>query len=141
MVRTAHPTSTAIQEGQEIANKSEVPSSKRAVVSRINSKDSGFDSLNRSGFSGDSISWEDGVMNKTTRYSPEVRERAVRMVFEHRAEYRSQWTPMGSIAAEIGCTAGTLRKGGASDRAGSRPACEADRLGARSAQGSGVRES
>jgi transposase len=49
-------------------------------------------------------------MNKTTRYSPEIRERAVRMVFEHQAEYDSQWAAMGSIAAKIGCTAETLRK-------------------------------
>ena len=49
-------------------------------------------------------------MNKTTRYSPEVRERAVRMVFEHQAEYDSQWAALNSIAAKIGCTAETLRK-------------------------------
>ena len=49
-------------------------------------------------------------MNKTTRYSPEIRERAVRMVFEHQAEYDSQWAAMHSIAAKIGCTAETLRK-------------------------------
>ena len=49
-------------------------------------------------------------MNKQTRYSPEIRERAVRMVFEQQAEYDSQWAAMGSIAAKIGCTAETLRK-------------------------------
>ncbi len=49
-------------------------------------------------------------MNKSTRYSPEIRERAVRMVFEHQAEYDSQWAAMGSIAQKIGCTAETLRK-------------------------------
>jgi transposase len=49
-------------------------------------------------------------MNKTTRYSPEIRKRAVRMVFEHQAEYDSQWAAMNSIAAKIGCTAETLRK-------------------------------
>ena len=49
-------------------------------------------------------------MNKSTRYSPEVRERAVRMVFEHQGEYESQWSATGSIARKIGCSAETLRK-------------------------------
>ena len=48
-------------------------------------------------------------MSKATRYSPEVRARAVRMVFEHQAEYSSQWAALGLIAAKIGCTAETLR--------------------------------
>jgi transposase-like protein len=49
-------------------------------------------------------------MNTTKRYSPEVRERAVRMVLEHRGEYDSEWATIGSIAQKIGCTAETLRK-------------------------------
>lgn len=49
-------------------------------------------------------------MNKTRRYSPEVRERAVRMVFEHEAQHDSQWATIRSIAAKIGCSAETLRK-------------------------------
>ncbi len=49
-------------------------------------------------------------MNKSTRYSPEVRERAVRMVFEHQGEHESQWAAIESISAKIGCTAETLRK-------------------------------
>ena len=46
-------------------------------------------------------------MNKATRYSPEVRERAVRMVFEH--EHTSQWAAIVSIAEKIGCAGETLR--------------------------------
>lgn len=49
-------------------------------------------------------------MEKTTRYSPEVRERAVRLVFEHEGEYASQWSAIQSIAGKIGCTAETLLK-------------------------------
>ena len=49
-------------------------------------------------------------MGRRSRYSPEVRERAVRMVFEHEREYSSQWGAVTSIAAKIGCTAETLRK-------------------------------
>ena len=49
-------------------------------------------------------------MTNRKRYSPEVRERAVRMVFEHADEYGSQWEAMCSIAAKIGCTPETLRK-------------------------------
>ena len=49
-------------------------------------------------------------MNTAKRYSPEVRERAVRMVFEHQSDHDSQWATMSSIASKIGCTAETLRK-------------------------------
>jgi transposase len=49
-------------------------------------------------------------MNKSTRYSPEVRKRAVRLVFEHEGEYGSQWSAIGSIAQKIGCTRETLRR-------------------------------
>jgi transposase len=48
-------------------------------------------------------------MTKSTRYAPEVRERAVRMVFEHQGEYPSQWAALVSMAAKIGCTPETLR--------------------------------
>lgn len=49
-------------------------------------------------------------MNKMKRYSPEVRERAVRLVFEHQGEHDSQWAAIESIASKIGCTPETLRK-------------------------------
>ncbi len=49
-------------------------------------------------------------MARRTRFSQEVRERAVRMVFEHGGQYGSEWEAMCSIAAKIGCSAETLRK-------------------------------
>jgi transposase len=49
-------------------------------------------------------------MSTSNKFSPEVRERAVRMVFEHQGEYESQWAAIGSIAEKIGCTSETLRK-------------------------------
>lgn len=48
-------------------------------------------------------------MSKAKRYSPEVRERAVRMLFEHEKEYESRWAALVSISSKIGCTAETLR--------------------------------
>lgn len=48
-------------------------------------------------------------MNKAKRYSPEVRERAVRLLFEHEKDYRSRWAAVVSIASKIGCTPETLR--------------------------------
>ena len=49
-------------------------------------------------------------MKTTTNFSPEVRERAVRMVREHQGEHESQWAAICSIATKIGCTAETLRR-------------------------------
>ncbi len=49
-------------------------------------------------------------MARRSRFSQEVRERAVRMVFEHGREYGSEWEAIGSIAEKIGCSAETLRK-------------------------------
>jgi transposase len=48
-------------------------------------------------------------MGRSSRFSPEVRERAVRMVFEHAKEYDSQWAAIRSIAAKIGCSGEALR--------------------------------
>ena len=48
-------------------------------------------------------------MSQQKKYSPEVRARAVRMVFEHERDYPSQWAAIKSIAEKIGCTAETLR--------------------------------
>ena len=63
----------------------------------------------RPGFAGDSNLREIGVMRQAKKYSPEVRERAVRMVFEHESEYSSQWAAIQSIAEKIGCSGETLR--------------------------------
>ena len=49
-------------------------------------------------------------MNKTNKFSPEVRERAVRMVQEHRGEYSSLWSAIESIAPKIGCVPQTLHE-------------------------------
>lgn len=66
-------------------------------------------------------------MSKTTnKFSPEVRERAVRMVGEHWVDHASEWEAITLIAGKIGCTAETLRRwcrDDASRRAG--PAAQA----------------
>ena len=49
-------------------------------------------------------------MRKSTKFSPEVRERAVRMVLEHRGEYPSLWAAIESISAKIGCAPQTLNE-------------------------------
>ena len=49
-------------------------------------------------------------MVRRSKFSQEVRERAVRMVFEHREQYASQWEAICSIAEKIGCSAESLRK-------------------------------
>lgn len=48
-------------------------------------------------------------MGKATRFSPEVRERAVRLVTEQEGEHESQWAAIKSVAGKIGCSAETLR--------------------------------
>ncbi len=47
-------------------------------------------------------------MRKSTKFSPELRERAIRLVFEQRGEHESQWAAVVSIASKMGCTPQTL---------------------------------
>jgi transposase-like protein len=49
-------------------------------------------------------------MKKQNKFSPEIRERAVRMVLEHRGEYPSLWATIESIAPKIGCVPQTLNE-------------------------------
>ena len=49
-------------------------------------------------------------MKRTGQYSPEVRERAVRLVLDQEPEHGSQWSAIRSISEKVGCTAETLRK-------------------------------
>jgi transposase len=49
-------------------------------------------------------------MARPSKYSPELRERAVRMVFEHAPDHSSQWTTIRSVAEKLGCTVETLRR-------------------------------
>ena len=49
-------------------------------------------------------------MARQRRFSPEVRDRAIRMVREHESEYSSEWAAIRSVAEKIGCTGESLRK-------------------------------
>ncbi len=77
-------------------------------------------------------------MTRPGRYPQELRERAVRMVFEHQDEHPSQWAAICSIAHKFGVSSETLRKWvrRAEIDAGSRPGL--DQRGARAAQGPGA---
>ena len=67
-------------------------------------------------------------MARTSRFSPEIRDRAVRMVLEHRSEYETKWAAIQSIAEKIGCSAESLRKwvAQAERDAGHRPGLTTD---------------
>ena len=49
-------------------------------------------------------------MGRRSKYAPELRERAVRMVFDHASEYPSQWATIRSVAEKIGCPTEVLRR-------------------------------
>ena len=48
-------------------------------------------------------------MGRPSKFAPEVRERAIRLVLEHQGQYDSQWTAIRSVAEKIGCSAEALR--------------------------------
>ena len=49
-------------------------------------------------------------MGRPSKYSPELRERAVRMVFDHAGEYPSQWAAIRSVGEKLGCSTEALRR-------------------------------
>ena len=67
-----------------------------------------IDEMNRTGFVGDQLSWENVPMKKSN-YTPEIKERAVQLVIESEKDYPSNWAAITAIAPKIGCTPETLR--------------------------------
>ena len=65
--------------------------------------------VNSPGFVGGLCVCEDGALPSSRRYSAEVRERAVRLYFDHRGEFSSDWAAMRSIGEKLGIAAETLR--------------------------------
>ena len=67
-------------------------------------------------------------MGRGNRYSPELKERAVRMVLEHRPNHTSQWATIRSVAEKLGCTTEALRRwvAQAERDAGQRPGLSTD---------------
>jgi transposase len=67
-------------------------------------------------------------MARPSKYAPELRERAVRMVFDHAHEHPSQWATIRSVAEKIGCTVEALRRWvrQAERNAGQRPGLTTD---------------
>ena len=67
-------------------------------------------------------------MGRGNRYSPELKERAVRMVLEHRPNHTSQWATIRSVAEKLGCTTEALRRwvAQAERDAGQRPGLTTD---------------
>ena len=80
-------------------------------------------------------------MGRPSRYSPEVRERAVRMVREHAPEHPSQWAAITIGRREAGLHAETLRRWVRQAERDQRPAAGPDDRRAAAAEGAGARES
>ena len=66
--------------------------------------------MNRTGLVGGPISRQDGPVGTTSKLSPEVRERAIRMVFDHTPEHASQWAAIRSVGEKLGIRTESLRR-------------------------------